>query len=68
MWLHEKVNSGEILFMKAKGEGNLADGLIRAFECPGTKKHVLLMGQEIVVGRHLLTRNERNSGDGVCDI
>jgi len=55
LWLQEKVNSGEIQVMKVKGEGNLADGLTKALEGPGVKKHVFLTGQEIVQGRHILT-------------
>jgi hypothetical protein len=55
LWLQEKVNNGEIQVMKVKGEGNLADALTKALAGPGVKKHVVLTGQEVVLGRHILT-------------
>jgi hypothetical protein len=73
LWLQEKVNSGEIQVMKVKGEGNLADGLTKPLDGPGTKKHVGLTGQEVVEGRNVLTpefetgerqdEEEEDSGD-----
>ena len=63
LWLQEKVNNGEIQVMKVKGEGNLADGLTKALEGTGTKKHVLLTGQEIVQGRHMLTPDFEAAND-----
>ena len=55
LWLQEKVNNGEIQVMKVKGEGNLADALTKALAGPGVKKHVVLTGQDMVLGRHILT-------------
>ena len=55
LWLQDKVNNGEIQVMKVKGEGNLADGLTKALEGPGVRKHINLTGQEVVEGRHVLT-------------
>jgi len=64
LWLQEKVNSGEIQVMKVRGEGNLADGLAKALDGPGTKKHVVLTGQEIVQGRRVLTPEFEAANEG----
>jgi len=55
LWLQDKVSTGEVVVMKVKGEGNLADGLTKPLEGPAMRKHFGLTGEVVESGRHKLT-------------
>jgi len=55
LWLQEKVGDGTIEIMKVKGEVNPADAMTKPLDGTGTKKHLELTGQAIIMGRHELT-------------
>ena len=73
LWLQEKVNNGIIEVMKVKGDTNLADAMTKLLDGVNIRKHIELIGQVIMEGRHELNpeletshAQESESEDG-CD-
>ena len=54
LWVQEKVNRGELMITKVKGEDNVADGLTKHVDRAKMEKYMAECGIRFVKGRHEL--------------
>ncbi len=54
LWLQDKVNRGEIMIEKVKGEANIADALTKHVGVEIRENHMKETRQELKEGRHKL--------------